>query len=219
MFTKRRSSDGSGVRPVIKPRQEKVGCFSSARSSKASAIAASAGLRSLSFDFPRRTPSIDCDNVRRTPRSVGSAASVPRKGWAAIRSAASRRTSSSVRKRMPFRAKNSPPSGRVTVRITSERGARSSKSALLASSAASGVVASMTAMIWSTRQGKARSSAISCWRQGNEFDRSLLLSVVMAKWRAKYPPETIATSRKATMTNHGKRVDRRTACAVVMIAS
>ena len=29
--------------------------------------------------------------------------------------------------------------------------------------------------------GKARSSMISCWRHGSELDRSLLLSVVMAK--------------------------------------
>ena len=35
-----------------------------------------------SLAFPRRTPSSDCDSVRKTPRSVGSAANVPRKGCA-----------------------------------------------------------------------------------------------------------------------------------------
>ena len=104
-------------------------------------MATTAGLRSSSSAFPRRTPSIDCDKVRRTPRSVGSAARVPRKGWALISSAVSRRTSSTERKRTPFLAKNSPPSGRLTVRITSERGERSFTSASAASSAASGVVA------------------------------------------------------------------------------
>ena len=181
MFTNRRSSDGSGARPVISLRQEKAGSFPFAMSSRASAIATSAGLRSSSFDFPRPIPSIDCDKVRRTPRSVGSEARVPRKGWAAISSAVLRRTSSVVRKRMPFRAKNSPPSGWVTVRMTSEQLERSFTNASAASPAASGVVASITAMIWSILWGKARSSMISCWRHGSELDRSLLLSVVMAK--------------------------------------
>jgi len=83
MFTKRRKSDGSGARPVISLRQEKAGSFPVSRSSKASAMATRAGLMSSSFDFPRRTPSIDCDKVRRTPRSVGSAERVPRKGLGA----------------------------------------------------------------------------------------------------------------------------------------
>ena len=146
IVTKRRSSDGSGARPVISLRQEKAGSSPFARSSKASAMAASAGLRLSSVAFPRCTPSIDSDNVRRTPRSVGSAARVPRKGCAVISSAVLRRTSSTVRKRMPFRAKNWPPSGRLMVRITSERGERSFTSAAAASSAASGVAASTTAM-------------------------------------------------------------------------
>ena len=87
MFTNRRRSEGSGARPVISLRQEKAGIFPCARSSSASASAVSAGLRSSSFAFPRRTPSSDCDSVRNTPRSVGSAASVPRKGCAEMRSA------------------------------------------------------------------------------------------------------------------------------------
>ena len=104
--------------------------------------------------FPTRTPSIDCEIAPRTPCSVGSAASVPRKGSALINCAISLRTSSTDLKRMPLRAKNSPPSGRVTVRIRSDCGASASASAAAASSAASGVVASTTAMIRSVRCGK-----------------------------------------------------------------
>ena len=52
-----------------------------------------------------------------------------------------------------MRAKNSPPSGRVTVRITSDCGESALASEAAASSAASGVVASMTAMIRSVRWG------------------------------------------------------------------
>ena len=183
MFTNRRSSDGSGARPVISLRQEKAGRLPSARRSRASAIAVTAGLRSSSVDFFRRTPSIDCDRAPRTPRNVGSAASVPRKGSALINSAVSRRTSSTVWKRKPLRAKNSPPSGRLIVRITSDRSVSASTNAAAASSAASGVVESTTAMIRSVRWGKSSLSRISCWRQGSELDRSLLLSVVMAIWR------------------------------------
>ena len=57
-------------------------------------------------------------------------------------------------------------------------------SALAASSAASGVVASMTATIRSVRCGNSALSLISCWRQGSELDRSLSLSVLIATWRA-----------------------------------
>ncbi len=185
ILMKRRSSEDSGVRPVINLRQENAEYFPPDRVSSASAISVSAGLRSSSFVLPRRNPSIDWDNVRRTPRNVGSAESVPRNGCAPMRSLASRRTSSRERKRTPFRAKNSPPSGRETVRITSVWRERSFASVSAASSAASGVAASTTAMIWSTRQGKARSSARSCWRHGNELDKSLLLSVVMEKWDVK----------------------------------
>ena len=74
----------------------------------------------------------------------------PRKGSALINWAMSRRTSSTVSKRIPLRAKNSP-SGRLTVRITSVRGESALTSAPAASSAASGVVASTTAMIRSVR--------------------------------------------------------------------
>jgi hypothetical protein len=43
----------------------------------------------------------------------------------------------------------------------------------------------MTAMIWSIRCGNAASSIVSCSRHGSELDRSLLLSVVIAKCRVK----------------------------------
>ena len=82
-----------------------------------------------------------------------------------------------------MRAKNSPPSGRVMVRITSDRLESALTSASAASSAASGVVASMTAITRSVRCGKSRLSFISCWRQGSELDKSLLESVLMAMWR------------------------------------
>ena len=219
MSTKRRSSEGFGARPVISLRHEKAGLSPFARRSRASAMATTAGLRSSSSAFPRRTPSIDCDKVRRTPRSVGSAASVPRKGWALISSAVSRRTSSTERKRTPLRAKNSPPSGRLMLRITSERGERSLTSASAASSAASGVVASTTAMIWLVDWGNALSSMISCWRHGSELERSSLLSVVMAKWLARKLAATIARSRKPEMTSHAWRLDRRTARVMASIVA
>ena len=183
MFTNRRNSDGSGARDVISFRQEKGGRLPSARRSRASAIAVTAGLRSSSVVFFRRSPSIDCEMAPRMPRNVGSAASVPRKGSALINAAVSRRTSSMVSKRMPLRAKNSPPSGRLIMRTTSGRGVSASTNAVAASSAASGVVESMTAMIRSVRWGKSWLSRVSCWRQGRELDSSLLLSVVMAIWR------------------------------------
>ena len=173
MFTNRRSSEGSGAWPVISRRQENAGCFPCATLSRASAIAVTAGLMPSSVVFPRRTPSIDCEIAPRTPCRVGSAASVPRKGSALINWAMSLRTSSTDLKRMPLRAKNSPPSGRVTVRITSDWGASASASAEAASSAPSGVVASTTAMIRSVRWGKSSLSLISCWRQGSELDKQL----------------------------------------------
>ena len=185
MLTNRRSSEGSGGWPVISRRQEKAGCLPCATPSRASAIAVTAGLMPSSVVFPKRTPSIDCESAPRTPCRVGSAASVPRKGSALISCAISLRTSSTDLKRMPLRAKNSPPSGRLTVRIRSDWGASALASAAAASSAASGVVASTTAMIRSVRCGKRSLSRISCWRQGSELDRSLLLSVLMAMWRER----------------------------------
>ena len=119
MLTNRRSSEGSGAWPVISRRQENAGCFPSATRSSALAMAVTAGLMPSSVVFPRRTPSIDCEIAPRTPCSVGSAARVPRNGCALINCAMSLFTSSTDLKRMPLRAKNSPPSGRVTVRITS----------------------------------------------------------------------------------------------------
>ena len=72
-----------------------------------------AGLMSSSVVFLSRTPSSDCEMAPRTPRSVGSAASVPKKGSALISSSMLRCTSATLRNRIPLRAKNSPPSGRV----------------------------------------------------------------------------------------------------------
>jgi len=86
---------------------------------------------------------------------------------------------------MPLRSKNSPPSGRLTLRIRSDLDAISLTSASAASSTASGVAASMTAMSWSIRCGNWAFSIASCWRQGSELDSSCLLSVLMAKWRVK----------------------------------
>jgi hypothetical protein len=86
---------------------------------------------------------------------------------------------------MPSRSKNSPPSGRLTLRITSGREASPLTKTSAALSAPSGVLASMTAMIWSIRCGKASWSIFSCCRHASELDRSSLLSVMMAKCRVK----------------------------------
>jgi len=58
-------------------------------------------------------------------------------------------------------------------------------SASAALAAASGVVASITATMRSTRCGNARSSMTSCWRHGSELEMSLLVSLVMTKCAAK----------------------------------
>ncbi len=183
MLTNRRRSDGSGARPEISRRQEKVGCLPCSTFSRVSAIATTAGRISSSVVFLSRTPSSDCEMAPRIPRSVGSRASVPRKGSALISSFILRCTSSTLRNRIPLRAKNSPPSGRVMVRIMSFRSMRALTNASAASSAASGVLPSMTAINWSVRCGKRSFSLISCWRQGSELDKSLPLSVLMAMWR------------------------------------
>ena len=57
----------------------------------------------------------DCAKI---PRKLGSRASVPRKGSALINWSMFFRTSSTLRNRIPLRAKNSPPSGRLIARIT-----------------------------------------------------------------------------------------------------
>ena len=184
MLTNRRSSEGLAARPAISVRHENAGVLPFASASSASPIAASAGRMSSSLARPSRTPSSDCDSVRTTPRSVGSAASVPRNGCAEIRSAVFWRTSSTLRNRTPFFSKNSP-SMRSIVWITSDRGASALTSASAASSAASGVVASITARMRSIRCGKARSIVASCWRHGSALDKSFLLSVLTTTLRAK----------------------------------
>ena len=118
MLTNRRRSDGSGARPEISRRQEKAGCWPCSTFSSASAMPETAGSMSSNVVFLSRTPSSDCEIAPRIPRKVGSRASVPKKGSALINWSMFLRTSSTLRNRTPLRAKNSPPSGRVTLRIT-----------------------------------------------------------------------------------------------------
>ena len=115
-----------------------------------------------------------CEMAPRTPRKLGSAARVARNGSALMSWAVSLRTSATDRNRIPSRAKNGPPSGRLTVWMRSFRVSSAFARAEAASSAPSAVFASTTATIKSVRCGKSAFSLISCRRQGSELDRSLL---------------------------------------------
>ena len=109
---KRRSSRGSGARPMISVRHEKFGSCPALIESSASANAARGRARSSNLICPRRTPSSTSDSASITPRNDGSAASVPSSGCAAMICCVVRATSSVGANSKPARLKNGPPSGR-----------------------------------------------------------------------------------------------------------
>ncbi len=163
MLMKRRSSEASGVRPVINLRQEKTGCFPLDRVSSASAIAVNAGSESLELcscpgAILRLTETVCEEHLAMSDRRKRS-----EEGCAPMRSLASRahfveRTKKNAVPREEFaRHRGGKRSG------SRLRGARGRlRACRLLPRQPRALVASTTAMIWSTRQGKARSSARSC---------------------------------------------------------
>ncbi len=140
-----------------------------------------------------------------TPRRLGSAASGPRKPWAAISwfrvDCTSERGSSSS----PSLWKKGPPFGRRTLMNRPDWACSAWVSRPAADSASSGVWPSITTAVTSSFCGKAEAMRALFWRHFSLGEISAAVSVDMAKWPAVYQPAPNASRRPSAPTSQAER--------------
>ena len=170
-----------------------------------SAVRAKASCGTSAPGVPRSTPSATSFSACATPRRLGSAASVPIMGCAAmIRSVAACTTASSANSSAP-RRKNASASGRATSLRPVGRRCSSAARAAAARSAVSGVMPSTTMAITLSRCGNAVSIAFSACRQGRSSGNMRRASVSSAKRVARTQQDATPSRAERTSVSTGRR--------------